>query len=155
MLSSITKDVAKGSVVTEEKVSAPSQYLDLIYTQSGTPYEKIPNVSQPNFTGPPSPSGKDIHVGDGVIGSASTPLAIQPSVSQLNFSNQTPISSDPMSSSEIHVVSYDKGKSNKKPRSKKKGKDKKKSNSLPQEKSSDSSWKPHYPCLICNEDHFM
>ena len=38
---SITEDVAKGSVVTQEQVIARAQYLDLIYTQSGTLYEKI------------------------------------------------------------------------------------------------------------------
>ena len=32
LLPSITKDVAKGGVVTEEKVIARAQYLDLIYT---------------------------------------------------------------------------------------------------------------------------
>ena len=45
LLPSITKDVAKGGIVTEEQVIARAQYLDLIYTQPGTLYEKIPNVS--------------------------------------------------------------------------------------------------------------
>ena len=44
LLPSITKDVAKGGVVTEEKVIACVQYFDLIYTQSGMLYDKIPNA---------------------------------------------------------------------------------------------------------------
>ena len=44
LLPCITEDVAKGGIVIEEKVIARAQYLDLIYTQSGTLYEKIPNV---------------------------------------------------------------------------------------------------------------
>ena len=36
LLPSIIEDVAKGGVVTEEKVISHAQYLDLIYTQSGT-----------------------------------------------------------------------------------------------------------------------
>ena len=41
---SITEDVAKGNVFTEEKVITHAQYLDLIYTQSGTLYEKVLNA---------------------------------------------------------------------------------------------------------------
>ena len=54
-------------------------------------------------------------------------------------------------------MSSDKGKNEKKRGSKKKGKAKKKQNPPPQEKSFDSSSldrKPHYPCLIYNENHF-
>ena len=53
LLPSITKDVAKGGVFTEEKVIACAQYLDLIYTQSGMPYEKKPNAPRSNFNVPP------------------------------------------------------------------------------------------------------
>ena len=45
LLPSITEDVAKGGVITEEKFIACAQYLDLIYTQSGMLYEKTPNAS--------------------------------------------------------------------------------------------------------------
>ena len=57
----------KGGVVTEEKVIARSQYLDLIYAQPGTVYDKIPNAPRPAFIVPPPPqSSKDSHAGDGV-----------------------------------------------------------------------------------------
>ena len=41
LLPSINEDVAKGGVITEEEVISCAQYLDLIYTQSGTLYEKF------------------------------------------------------------------------------------------------------------------
>ena len=47
LLPSITEDVEKGGVVTEEQVIAHAQYLDLIYTQSGTLYDKIPDAPRP------------------------------------------------------------------------------------------------------------
>ena len=47
LLPAITEDVAKGGVVTEEQVIARAQYLDLVYTQSGTLYDKIPDAPRP------------------------------------------------------------------------------------------------------------
>ena len=47
------KGVAKDGVVTKEKVITHAQDLDLIYTQSGVIYEKIPNASRSNFNVPP------------------------------------------------------------------------------------------------------
>ena len=80
LLPSITEDVAKGGVVTEEKVIACAQYLDFIYTQSGTLYDKIPDAPRPEFFVPPPPkSNKDFHAGDGVIRTTSTKLEKAPS----------------------------------------------------------------------------
>ena len=53
LLPSITEDVAKGGVVTEKQVIARAQYLDLIYTQSGTLYDKIPDAPRLEFSVPP------------------------------------------------------------------------------------------------------
>jgi hypothetical protein len=44
MLPTISHDVAMGGVVTEEEVIARAQYMDLVYSQSGTLYELIPNT---------------------------------------------------------------------------------------------------------------
>ena len=98
LLPSIIEDVAKGGIVTEEHVISHAQYLDLIYTQSSTLYEKIPNVLRSNFTVPPQL--KDSRVGDGLIGTAST---------------HHNTASDPTPSSKINVVSFDKGKGDKQP----------------------------------------
>ena len=157
LLPSITEDVAKG-VVIKEQVIAHAQYLDLIYTQSSTLYDKITNAPRPSFIVPPPRSSKDSHVDDGVIGSSSTQTASRPSSQILSISNQTSNTPDNTLASKINVMLSNKDKNEKKPRSKKMGKTKKKQNSPPQEKSFDSSspaMKPRYPCLICNEDHFM
>lgn len=72
LLPAITKDVAKGGVTTEEQVIARVQYLDLVYTQSGTLYDKIPDAPRPKFSIPPPKSNNDSHAGDGVIGTTNT-----------------------------------------------------------------------------------
>ena len=127
LLPSISEDVAKGGVVTEEQVLAHAQYLDLIYTQSGTLYDKIPNAPQPNFTVPPPPqSSKDSHADDGLISSSSTQTSRIPSGQTLAISNQTTNASETTLASEINAMSSDKGKNPKQPGSKKKGKNKRK-----------------------------
>jgi hypothetical protein len=44
LLPNIVHDVAMGSVFTEEESIADAQYMDLVYSQSGTLYELIPNA---------------------------------------------------------------------------------------------------------------
>jgi hypothetical protein len=69
LLPPIARDVAMGGVVTEEEAIARAQYLDLVYSQSGTLYELIPNATRAN-TDPSKPSSTS-HA-DGVIGSVKT-----------------------------------------------------------------------------------
>lgn len=52
---SITEDVEKCGVFTEEQVIARAQYLDWIYTQSGMLYDKIPNAPRLALTVAPPP----------------------------------------------------------------------------------------------------
>jgi hypothetical protein len=47
LLPPIARDVSMGGVVTEEEAIARAQYLDLVYSQSGTLYELIPNATVP------------------------------------------------------------------------------------------------------------
>ena len=56
-----------GGCVTKEKAIAHAQYLDLVYSQSGTLYALLPNASwtSPNPTASKSPTIPPI---DGVIG---------------------------------------------------------------------------------------
>jgi len=127
LLPSITEDVEKGAVVTEEQVISRAQYLDFIYTQSSTLYDKIPNAPRPTFTIPPPPqSSKDSHANDGVIVSSSMQMAGRPSGQTLAITNQTTNASENSLTSEVNSVSFDKGKNQKKPGGKKKGKNKKK-----------------------------
>lgn len=69
LLPKITEDVAKAGVVTEEQVIAQAQYLDLVYTQSGTLHEKIPDLPKTNQIAA-APSGS--HAVDGMIGTVNT-----------------------------------------------------------------------------------
>jgi hypothetical protein len=45
LLPLIARDVSMGGVVTEEEAISQAQYLDLVYSQSGTLYEFLLNVS--------------------------------------------------------------------------------------------------------------
>jgi len=157
LLPSITEDVAKGGVVTEEQVIARAQYLDLIYTQSGTLYDKIPDAPRPEFSIPPPPkSNNDSHDGDGVIGTTDTKSTKAISKKAHNISGQN--AKDELLASEVNAVSTDKGKETKQPGSKKKGKGKKKKQeeSSPEKYSSNplGDRKPKNPCFICDEDHW-
>ena len=54
LLPPISRDVAMGSVVTEEQAISRAQYLDLVYSQSGTLYDLIPQAPHPS-TDPAKP----------------------------------------------------------------------------------------------------
>jgi hypothetical protein len=119
LLPSITEDVAKGGVVTEEQVIARAQYLDLIYTQSGTLYDKIPDAPRPEFSVPPPPkSNNDSHAGDGVIGTTDTKSTKATSKKARKISSQN--ANEELLASEVNAVSTDKGKETKQPGGKKK-----------------------------------
>jgi hypothetical protein len=56
-----------GGVITEEQAISRAQYLDLIYSQTGTLYDLIPNSPLPSTNPAPTPPIAS-HVVDGVIG---------------------------------------------------------------------------------------
>lgn len=57
----ITRDIAMGACVTEEQVIARAQYLDLVYSQSGTLYDYLPDAPRPGTSKPPpKPSVYDV-----------------------------------------------------------------------------------------------
>ena len=155
MLPKIIEDVAKGGVVTEEQVIAQAQYLDLVYTQSGTLHEKIPDLPKHGQI-TVAPSGS--HAADGMISSVNTksknkssknsyPIITLPD--SLTGDSSTEIFAD------IHVVESSTTKS--KSGSKRKGKKKNKQNSKDKTDKNESTYKklkPRYPCFICDEDHF-
>ena len=149
--------MAKGGVVTEEQVIAHAQYLDLIYTQSGTLYDKIPDAPRLKFYVPPPPkSNNDSHAGNGVIGTTDTKSTKATSKEARNISSQN--EKDELLTSEVNVVSTDKGKETKQPGGKKKnkGKKKKQEESSPEKSSANPSGdkKPNHPCLICDENRW-
>jgi hypothetical protein len=61
LLPPISHDVTMGGVVTEEEAIARAQYLDLVYSQSGTLYELIPNDPRTS-TDPSKPSSTSPHM---------------------------------------------------------------------------------------------
>ena len=63
-----------GGIVTEEEVIARSQYLDLVYSQSGTLYELISNAT--HATNDPSKPSSSSHT-YGVIGFVKTQSTTQ------------------------------------------------------------------------------
>jgi hypothetical protein len=91
----IARDISMGGVVTEEETIAQAQYLDLIYSQSGTLYELLLNAARANVD--PSKPSSSSHV-DGVIGSVKTP-----STSQSNTLSST---SPQTHISEVNAVQY-------------------------------------------------
>jgi hypothetical protein len=65
----IGKDITMGGVVTKEKSISHAQYLDLVYSQTGTLYDLLPNLPHPN-TSSTSTTPAASHVADSVIGSS-------------------------------------------------------------------------------------
>jgi hypothetical protein len=87
LLPPISHDVAMGGVVTKEEAIAHAQYLDLVYSQSGTLYELILNSSCTS-TDPSKPSSTT-HA-DGIIGVIKTQSPSQ-SVGSANRSIPAPV----------------------------------------------------------------
>ena len=76
LLPPIARDVAMGGVVTEEHAISQAQYLDLVYSQSGTLYDLIPQAPHPNTDLAKTPVETPI---DGVIGSIQPPSIVKAS----------------------------------------------------------------------------
>lgn len=93
--------------ITEEQAITRAQYLDLVYSQSGTLYELLPNSLRPSFN-PTASKSPFVPPVDGVIDSVSqTPL--KTSSKQKSVSNVSPNSSSqnlpsPGKTSEVHIV---------------------------------------------------
>jgi hypothetical protein len=49
-MNNISHDISMGDVVTEEQAISCAQYLDLIYSQTGTLYDLLPDAPLPFTT---------------------------------------------------------------------------------------------------------
>ena len=67
LLPIIVRDVDMGGTVTEEQAISRTQYLDLVYSQSGTLYDIIMNAPRPT-NDPTRPHALESHADD-TIGS--------------------------------------------------------------------------------------
>jgi hypothetical protein len=145
LLPPIARDVAMGGAVTKEQAIARAQYLDLVYSQSGTLYDLLPNATRAN-TDPSKPSSSS-HA-DGVISFVKTQ-----SISQ----STTPSSTSPQTHiSEVNAVQ---SAPSQQPGDKKKTKNKSKyNNEQPKNQTptieKKTQRKLKFLCIICGDDHY-
>jgi hypothetical protein len=164
LLPQIARDVAMGGVVTEEEAIARAQYLDLVYSQSGTLYELIPNAT--HATNDPSKPSSTSHA-NGVIGSVKTQSTSQSTgTTQRSASTSAPSLTAPSSTSpqtQVSEVNTVQSTPSQQPGGKKKERNKpKKNNNNEQPKNQPQTpvagkqpqQKPKFPCLICGNDHY-
>jgi hypothetical protein len=127
--------------------SLGTQYLDLVYSQSGTLYDFLLNVARAN-TDPSKPSSSS-HA-DGVIGSVKTQ----------SFSQSTTLSSTSPQTQiyEVNAVQYAPSQQS---GGKKKTKNKSKNNNEQPKNQAQTpatenqpQWKLKFPCIIFGDDHY-
>jgi hypothetical protein len=145
----------------EEKAISRAQYLDLVYSQTRTLYDLLPDLPRPNASNTSTTLAAS-HAADSVIGMAqaqshsvsnSNPKSASSNI-QNSSSPTTPIGK----TSEVNVVQStptDKNKSKKG-----RGKNKEGKNNNPTDKTKNThvedrdKRKPRYPFLICGDDHY-
>jgi hypothetical protein len=164
LIGPLARDVSKGGVVTEENVISRAQYLDLVYSQTGTLYDLIPDAPRPSMNPTPTPLVSS-HVVDGVIGTfhvenQSTHAGhTNPKSTTSNVKN-TPTPTPSGKTSEVNSVhSTPTGKNQNKKKGKSKNKEEINNNQQyenPKTQPADDKHKrkPRYPCLICGDDHY-
>ena len=109
LLSKISCDVAMSRAITEEDIIRHAQHLDLIYSQSDTLYDIIPQAPRPLNDKPWTALGPHA---DGVIGSFSTTSVSQATrqLGQLAITDKpasttsTTNSNDPTQSTNVNMV---------------------------------------------------
>jgi hypothetical protein len=157
------RDISMGGVVTKEQVISRAQYLDLIYSQTGTLYDLLPDAPRPSTT-TTSTTPIASHATDGVI----VTFNAQPHFSQASTTNPKSVASNVQhapsptppvgKTSEVKSVQSTPAKKNKS--KKRKGKNKEDKNNPKFEKTktqpvdNKDKRKPRYPCLICGDDHY-
>ena len=109
LLPKISCDVAMSGAVTEEDIIRHAQHLDLIYSQSCTLYDIIPQAPRPSNNKPQIALGPHV---DGVIGYVSTNSVSQVAgqLGQLAITDKptsmtsTTNSNDPAQSTDVNMV---------------------------------------------------
>ena len=140
-----------GGAVTEEQAISQAQYLDLIYSQSRTLYDLIPQALRPS-TDPKRPPA-DVPI-DGIVGSIQSP-----SVAKYSKQTQTttPTPSTPKVSTEVNSIQSIQTPHNNKKKGKSKNKKPGNQQENPKPTNNDNNKgkrKAKYPCLLCRGDHF-
>ena len=97
-----------GGAVTEEQAISQGQYLDLVYSQSGTLYDLIPQAPRPST----DPAKPPIEVPiDGTVGSIQSPSTAKP-VKQNQNTPSTPLT--PKVSTDVNTIQITQTSGNKK-----------------------------------------
>jgi hypothetical protein len=157
----IGKDIAMGGVVTEEQAISRAQYLDLIYSQTGTLYDLLPDLPHPGTSTSSAPPVAS-HVADGVIGSthshSHSVSTTTPKSTSSNVQSASSPAPPPGKTSEVNVVQT--APAGKTKSRKRRGKNKEGKNNNPNEQTKSppvddrDKCKPRYPCLICGDDDY-
>ena len=95
-----------GGAVTEEQAISRAQYLDLVYSQSRTIYDLIPQAPCPNTDPVKRPTEVPV---DGVVGSIQSPSVAKPAKQ-----TQTATPSTPKVSVEVNSIQSTQTSSNEK-----------------------------------------
>jgi hypothetical protein len=149
LLPPIARDVTMGGADTKEETIARAQYLDLVYSQSSTLYDFLPNVARANIH--PSKTSSSSHA-NGVIGFVKTQSTSQ-SITLSSTSPQTRIS-------EVNVVqSSPSQQSTGKKKTKNKSKNTNNNEQLKHQAQTPATEKQpqrklKFPCIICGDDHY-
>jgi hypothetical protein len=149
LLPLITRDVTMGGAATEEETITWAQYLDLVYSQSSTLYDFLPNVARTN-TNPSKPSSSS-HA-DGVIGSIKTQSTSQ-STTLSSTSPQTQISEVNAVQSTPSQQSGGKKKTKNKSKNTNNNEQPKNQAQMPATKKQPQR-KLKFPRIICGDDHY-
>jgi hypothetical protein len=158
----IGKDISMGGVVTEEQAISHAQYLDLVYSQTGTLYDLLPELPRPS-TSNTSTTPAASHAVDGVIGSAQAQSnfvsSSNPKSATSNVQNAPSPATCTGKTSEVDVVQSTSTGKNKSKKGRGKNKERKNNNQTKHLKNTPvedrDKPKPQYPCLICGDDHYM
>jgi hypothetical protein len=165
LIGPIARDVSMGGVIIKDHVISHAQYLDLVYSQTSTLYDLIPDAPRPSTNPTPTPPVAS-HVVDGMIGTFHTETQSKqashsnPKSNTTNVQNTPPPTPSPGKTSEVNSIqSTPTGKNENKKKGKGKNKEDKNNNqqsNKPKTHPADDKekHKPHYPYLICGEDHY-
>jgi ribosomal protein L44E len=149
LLPPITCDVSMGGAVTKEETIAHAQYLDLVYSQSGTLYEFLLNAARDNVD--PSKTSSSSHA-DSFISFVKTQSTSQ-STTLSSTSPQNQISKVNEFQSSLSQQSEGKKKAKNKPKNTNNNEQPKNQAQTPATKKQ-PQWKLKFTCIICGDDHY-
>jgi hypothetical protein len=157
----IGKEISMGGVVTKEQAISRAQYLDLVYLQTGTLYDLLPELPRPG-TSSTSTTPAASHAANGVIGTTQVQShsisSSNPKSTTSNVQNAPSPATSTGKTSEVNVVQYTPTGKNESKKARGKNKESKNNNQTEQPKNTPvedrDKCKPRYPCLICGDDHY-